>query len=90
MRFEARAIKATLARLAGRKSKTPEEPGLEPAVFVPSPLLLKEFRRARTLNRNIQRASSFNPRLHRRATEAAKRVRAIDKYEREQFASENA
>lgn len=90
MRFEARAVKATLARLAGRKGKPPEEPTSEPAKFEPSPLLLKEFRRARALNRNIQRASSFNPRLHRRAAEAAKRVRAIDKYEREQFASENA
>lgn len=59
-------------------------------VFAPSARLLREFKRARTLNRNVQRSSLYSPRLHRLAAQAAAHVRALDASERAAFKESNA
>lgn len=62
----------------------------EPAPFEPSAGLVRQFRHARRLNRNVRQSSVFNPRLHRRAAQAAMAVRALDAHERRVFKEANA
>lgn len=61
-----------------------------PPDFEPSRHLVAAFKRARRLKRNIDRASSFNPRAHRRAARASADVRALATHEYKTFKEAHA